>query len=353
MSRSSENPQGAARPEVSFAGSIARELVGAEVLVIDKDDDVREGMSELLAAAELNVTGVEDPSQAWELIDKRFFSVVVVDLDTPTPNAGLETVATVRVASPTSAVVVLTPRNSYEDAVAAVRAGAVDVITKSPDSVQYLKDRLHEAAARSLDRRQVTSVLREVRETYDTLLKRFMDAERRALDLEDKVSGRSDRLKDHSEIRILVVARHAKLAGEMKDKAGPGYSIESALTGGEALDRCGSSNYHLVMVADDIDDLPQSMVTRSIKAANADTMVLTVCRSPGGAVVDMIEGEHTVRLAEGLGGPAELVGKLDDLTEAFRVRERERRYLQAFRERHYDLLRRYAALKIRIDKVAG
>ena len=350
----SPSPPKASRPstEVSFAGSIARKLDGAEVLVIDQDQGVRDGMSELLSAANLNVTGIEDPSQAWELLDKRFFSVVVVDLDTPLPNGGLETVATVRVASPTSAVVVLTPRNSYDDAVAAVRAGAVDVITKSPDSVDYLKDRLHEAASRSLDRRQVTSVLHDVRDTYDELLRRFMDAERRSLDLEDKLSGRAERVSEHSEIRILVVARHPKLAEEMRASAGPGYRIDAAVSGGEALDRCGSGSVHVVMVADDIDDLPQTMVTRSIKAANADTMVLTISRSPGGAVIDMIEGEHTVRLAEGLAGPAQVVAKLDDLTDAFRVRERERRYLQAFRERHYDLLRRYAVLKTRIDKVA-
>jgi hypothetical protein len=40
--------------------------------------------------------------------------------------------------------------------------------------VEYLKDRVHEAATRSLEKRQVSSILREVRETYEELLKRFM-----------------------------------------------------------------------------------------------------------------------------------------------------------------------------------
>ena len=333
--------------------SVARELVGAEVLVIDRDEGVRSGMSELLAAASLNVTAIDDPALAWELLDKRFFSVVVVDLDTPIPNAGLETVATVRLAAPTSAVVVLTPRKAFDDAVAALRAGAVDVILKSPESVQYLKERIHEAAARSLDKRQLGAVLRDVRETYDELLKRFMDAERRALDLEDRVSGRESRIAAQHEIRILVVARLSRLAEEMAARAGAGYQITGAQSGGEALDRCGSGHFHVVMIADDLEDLPASMVTRSIKAQSADTMVLTVSRSPTGAVVEMVEGEHKVLLADRIGSPARLVDKLDDLTEAFRVRERERRYLQAFRERHYDLLRRYAALKMRIDKVLG
>jgi DNA-binding response OmpR family regulator len=98
-------------PGVTQSGaSISRELVGAEVLVIDRDGDVREGMAALLGAANLNVTAVDDPNLAWELLDNRSFSVVVVDLDTPGPNAGLETIAMLRLAATTSAIMVLTPR---------------------------------------------------------------------------------------------------------------------------------------------------------------------------------------------------------------------------------------------------
>jgi len=340
--------------ELTASLSVARQLVGAEVLVIDRDQGVREGLIELLAEASLVVTAVDDPNQAWELLDRRFFSVVVVDLDTPLPSAGLDTIAAVRVAAPTSAVVVLTPRKSYDDAVAAVRAGAQDVILKVPDSVEYLKERIHEAATRSLEKRQVSAVLREAREIYDDMLKGFMDAERRALDLVDKASGRDSRQKSlDQEIHILVATQQDKLVQEMAQKAPPTYKIRGAQSGGEALDRCGSGYFHVVMVGDDLDDLPQSMVTRSIKAQSAEIMVLTITRTAQGARVEMIEGQHKVLLAENLTSPEQLVGKLDTLTEAFRVRERERRYLQSFRERHYDLLRRYAALKTRIDKVLG
>jgi hypothetical protein len=42
--------------------------------------------------------------------------------------------------------------------------------------------------------------------------------------------------------------------------------------------------------------------------------------------------------------------RLDELAEAFRAKSRERRYMQAFRERHYDFLRRYVELKVKIDR---
>jgi len=98
--------------------SSVRELVGAEVLVVDKDEKVRKGITQLLSVANLHVTCTEDPEGAVEWLGKKFFSVVVVDLDTPAPNAGLETVAQVRDMSPTSMVVMLTPRKSFTDTVA-------------------------------------------------------------------------------------------------------------------------------------------------------------------------------------------------------------------------------------------
>jgi len=46
----------------------------------------------------------------------------------------------------------------------------------------------------------------------------------------------------------------------------------------------------------------------------------------------------------------QLVERLDQLAEAWRVKARERRYTQAFRERHYDFLRRYVELKTKIER---
>ena len=345
-------PSGSA--ELTAGLSVVRQLVGAEVLVIDRDPQVREGLMELLAEASLMVTAVDDPNQAWELLDRRFFSVVVVDLDTPLPSAGLDTIAAVRVAAPTSAVVVLTPRRSYDDAVAAVRAGAVDVILKAPDSGQ-LPQGPHPRGGLPLAReaagkRRPARGPRDLRRRAQGLHGRRAARAR----FEDKLSGRDSRLKGiESEIHILVATRQDKLVQEMSSKAPPNFKIRGAQSAGEALDRCGSGYFHLVMIADDLDDLPQSMVTRSIKAQSSDIMVLTITRTAQGAKVEMIEGEHRVLLADQLTSPEQLVGRLDTLTEAFRVRERERRYLQSFRERHYELLRRYAALKTRIDKVLG
>jgi DNA-binding response OmpR family regulator len=279
----------------------------------------------------------------------------MIDVDTPAPGAGVEAARTLRAAARTSAVVLLTPRPSYEDAVAAVRAGAVDVLLKSPDSVASIMERVTEAVVHSRERSQIDAVLRDVRETYEDMLKQFLDAERRTLEMDERLSGRAERgeVSTAAEIRILVVAHLVEVAEEMAALAQAPYRITAARSGGEALDRCGSSRYHVVMISDDLQDLPPSMVARSIQASSGETMVVGLTGTPTGAVLDMIEGDRRVRLADRIGSPDELLATLDGVTEVFRVRERERGYLQTIRERHYDLLRRYAMLKSRIDRLVG
>src|SRR5205085_5340320 len=125
-------------------------LVGVEVLVLDGDERVHAGIAQLLSEASLHVTCVAESERALHLVDRQFFSVALVDIDTPSPRAGIETITALHRVSPTTMVIAMTPRRSYDDAVAAVRAGAVDLVLKAPESVAYLKERVLEAAGRSV-----------------------------------------------------------------------------------------------------------------------------------------------------------------------------------------------------------
>jgi hypothetical protein len=48
--------------------------------------------------------------------------------------------------------------------------------------------------------------------------------------------------------------------------------------------------------------------------------------------------------------PTLLIKRLDELAEAWRIKAKERRYTQAFRERHYDFLRRYVEIRTKIER---
>ena len=339
---------------ISRSTSSMRNLLGAEVLVIDKDQKVQDGLVQLLSHANLNVTCAGGPDEGFEHLEKRFFSVVIVDLDTPIPSGGLTTIAAVKSKSPTSMVVMLTPRRSFEDAVKAIRAGAIDIVLKAPASVPYLKERVMEAASRSVDTREVTTIFSDAREVHGEFLKLFMDAERRAQDCVERLAGRDpDQVAEIDEIRLLVVAKESTLAQTLNKGAPRGYVFESALTGGQALDRCGSNEFHYVLIGSDLPDLPSSMVVRSVKAQSPESVVMTFIGPRPGGKIEIVETTKTTTIIDNFTDPTQLLDRLGELAEAYRAKSHERRYTQAFRERHYDFLRRFIELRSKIERALG
>jgi DNA-binding NtrC family response regulator len=326
-------------------------LVGIEVLVLDGDPGIHAGIQQLLSEAQLHVTCIADPERAIALVDRQFFSVALVDIDTPSPRAGIATIQAIKQRSPTSMVIALTPRRSFDDAVDAVRAGAIDLVLKAPESVAYLKERVLAAAGRSVGKREVDSVLDDVRGVHDEFLRRFMEAERRAIDLADQVAGRDRAHIDHlDELRVLVVDEVDDFVSAMTDARPPGFAFVHATSGGEGLDRISSEVFHYAMVAEDVSDLPARTIARTIRNQHPDTVVLTFLGPADNGRVELVETHGTRPLVQPFADAQQLIARLDELAEAWRAKARERRYAQAFREKHYDFLRRYVELKTKIDR---
>ncbi len=326
-------------------------LVGVEVLVLDGDPRVHAGVEQLLSEASLHVTCVTEPEAALRYVDRQFFSVALVDIDTPSPRAGIDTIAAIKAKSPTTMVLAMTPRRSFDDAVAAVRAGAIDLVLKSPESVAYLKDRVLEAAGRSVGKREVDTVLDDIKSSHEEFLRHFMDAERRAIDAADQLAGldpkRGAPLED---MRVLVVDEVDDFVSAMEASATAGFQFVHATSGGEGLDRISSSAFHYAMIAEDVSDLPALMIARTIRNQHPDTVVLTFLGPADNGKVDLVETNGVRSLVAPFNDAAQLVARLGDLAAAWRAKARERRYTQAFRERHYDFLRRYVEIKTKIER---
>lgn len=336
----------------SYRSQIAASLlVGIEVLVLDGDARVHAGIEQLLSEAQLHVTCVTTADQALAEVARQFFSVVLVDIDTPDPTSGIDTIRAIKAASPTSMIIAMTPRRSYDDAVESVRAGAIDLILKAPESVAYLKDRVLDAAGRSVGKREVDSVLTDVRGVHEEFLQRFMETERRAIDLADRAAGKDpNRTVQLDELRVLVIDEVDDFVTGITELAPAGYSFVHATSGGEGLDRISSGGFHYAMVAEDISDLPARTIARTIRNQHPDTVVLTFLGPADNGAVNLVEQNGMRTLVSPFTDARQLVERLDQLAEAWRVKARERRYTQAFRERHYDFLRRYVELKTKIER---
>jgi DNA-binding response OmpR family regulator len=326
-------------------------LVGMEVLVLDGDLRVHAGIEQLLSEAMLHVTCVTDAERALALIKRQFFSVALVDIDTASPRDGISTIAALKQASPTTMIIAMTPRRSFDDAVDAVRAGAVDLILKAPDSVAYLKERVLEAAGRSVGRREVDSVLDDIKAVHEEFLQHFMEAERRAIDLADQVAGRdASRVVNMDELRVLVIDEVDDLVTALEESKAKGFAFTHATSGGEGLDRVSSNAFHYAMIAQDISDLPATTIARTIRNQHPDTVVLTFLGPSDNGHVELVETHGTRAVVKPFTEASQLIARLDDLAAAWRAKAKERRYTQAFRERHYDFLRRYVEIKTKIER---
>jgi DNA-binding NtrC family response regulator len=150
-------------------------------------------------------------------------------------------------------------------------------------------------------------------------------------------------------VRVLVVSTTDDLRQKLS-AAAPGYHFESAQSGGQALDRASSGRYQVAMVAGDLHDLPSSMVVRSMKTQHPELLVLAV-KGPGkGGSVELVEATRRIEIVKEFTEPSQLVSRLGELSEAFHARARERRYMQAFKEKHYDFLRKFVEIKAKIDR---
>jgi DNA-binding NtrC family response regulator len=330
---------------------------GQEILVVDADDQVVKGLDRLLTRVGLIVTGTPDPVRARDQILNKFFAVALLDADTPTPGGGLELLQFARDRSPLTSVIVMTARKSYETAVRAFRGGAADVVLKEPEVVPYLRERVLEAATELKSTGERNTLLEEIAETHEDFLRRMRDLAKEVIDLEDRVLGRAAPADDTSEGTSVVLVDDDPQALPKLERvltAADGWRFRGALTGGEALDVVTQTRPQIVIVKEQLPDLPGSMVVKTVKAGAPDAVTLLYSpptRAGTAGEVKLIDSSRVMSLISNYTEPGQLVAPLGEIREALRQKLKERRYLQAFRQRNYEFLQRYNGLKQRIKTV--
>lgn len=323
---------------------------GQEVLVVDGDDKVQRGLAQLLQSNGLVPTVISEPSRAQSLLHEKFFSLALVDLDTPTTNAGLDLVRWIRREAPTVTCVVMVSRKVYEAAIEAFRAGASDVVVKSPEQVEYLRRRVVEIATRTQERARDDKLIHEVLGVHEDFLKRLMETSRHAAELEERLGGGAQDATADADTSVLVVeppedAWLGEQLGRALSQKG-GYQLRVAGSGGEGLDAATAGRFQLALVCENLPDLPGSMVVNTLRSQSPETITILYTRPgqrPGKASV--IEGSKAIAFVPEFRDAGQMVERIDELKAAFKAKSRERRYLAAFRQQNYELLKRYAELK--------
>lgn len=138
----------------------------ARVLVVDDDADVQAAAALLLTRHGFAVEAAPGPAEAWSALAAGAPDVVLLDLNfrrgAISGEEGLALLAEIRAQDPDAVVVVVTGHSGISVAVAAMRAGASDFVTK-PWSNARLVATLQVAAALRRSRREAAALKRENR----------------------------------------------------------------------------------------------------------------------------------------------------------------------------------------------
>ncbi|HHT9124573.1 MAG TPA: diguanylate cyclase [Candidatus Brocadiia bacterium] len=105
----------------------------AKVLVIEDDEIMRRLLLDTLHQNGYSIETVANAKDALEKLNQESFNVVLTDIKMPDDTSALELLKVIKAAHPDTPVIVMTGFGCTESAVASIKAGAYDYITKPID----------------------------------------------------------------------------------------------------------------------------------------------------------------------------------------------------------------------------
>ena len=109
------------------------------ILVVDDEPAIRESLEVLLSEANYKVALAEGGLEGLKKLESELFDLVLLDMMMPDKN-GLEVLEEISRSSPETAVIMITAFGTIENAVRAIKSGAVDYVTKPWDNEKLLLD---------------------------------------------------------------------------------------------------------------------------------------------------------------------------------------------------------------------
>lgn len=320
---------------------------GYELLIVDGAPRDRDAMKRIFEEAGYVTTAVGTTGEARSLVERKFFPVAIVELDVERPGAGLDLARFMRTSSRPTSVILLTKRRSFEAAIEALRIGCADVVVKQAEQIPYLKQVVLAGCDRaSGDGEGNDALLNEARSVLDDAFKIMLDMGRSVygdVSVTAVVEFRP---------RILVVDSNADfLRDVISALETKGWNVAGEMSGGGALDRAGSHDYHLIVCHRDLMDFRGSMVVKTIQAQRAEA-VGAVYGVPGPeGTIDIYREGQVTETHRPFRRAADLVDRISVLVDSLSTTVRDRRVIQAFRGDHEAFFRRYGELRLRLNKI--
>jgi len=145
------------------------------IVCVDDQAEVRRLLSDSFKSRGSHVVGFDDGEEAIAWLSGNDADLAILDLDLgPGKRTGIEICRAIRLRLPELPIIILTGHGTIDDAITAVKAGAVDFITKDPyleDKLEMSVEKVERILQHALDRKRLEDENRELRATNERLRK--------------------------------------------------------------------------------------------------------------------------------------------------------------------------------------
>ena len=143
-----------------------------KILVVDDEIDFLETIVARLKKRKLDATGVVSGEAAIELLKKKLFDVILLDVKMPGGMDGVETLREIKKIQPLTEVVMLTGHASMETSIEGMKLGAFDYLLK-PMKLENLLEKMTEAFENKSrhDKKIRNAVIRDLKHKPDSATK--------------------------------------------------------------------------------------------------------------------------------------------------------------------------------------
>ncbi len=266
-----------------------------------------------------------------------------------------EAVRRARAALPHALPIVVTAGASEQLILAAIRAGAGDVLDVTMEGTAAARAVVQRICQRQADRHLELAVMEEQRAFIEELLKTLIRTERRAIDAEDDLAARTRTSREFSLLDtrppgVLLVDPERRVADELADQIeAAGLAAFAYVSGEEAIREtellAETGGLDLAVVAARLPGMTglETIGALRERTAGLPSFLLTSLGDEDLATPASDVGVIAV-VQKPIASMEELVGRITELARESRHRTREAAYLQRIKARHEHVLERYRSL---------
>ena len=278
--------------------------IKTRVLVVDDEEDIRDGCEHVLQRAGYEVTKCKSGKEALALFVPAAFDIVLLDLKMPGMD-GMDVLAQMKEIDETTLIIIITGYATVETAVEALKMGAYDLLPKP-----FQIDHLRIVVGRAMDRLHLT---RETARLAEQRRKSMLDLDAEKSRLRTIVESLADGvLVTNASGRVVLMNRPFVESVCQKSDAIPGRMIEDYIDNGDLIE--------LVRESSDCEVLDDSRTTREIKISESQHMlaegrhiidsdgeclggVITLTDITGMKMLDRLKTEFVSRITHELRSP--------------------------------------------------